>query len=79
VACGLSGHGFKFGPVVGEIIADLVTDGGTSHPIGPFDPRRLAPRPPRERTCNEPNGEPIGPRQVRQVRQVRRVLGQQPS
>ena len=43
VACGFSGHGFKFVPVVGEIIADLVTDGRTAHPIGPFDPRRLAP------------------------------------
>ncbi len=46
VACGFSGHGFKFVPVVGEIIADLVTDGGTAHPIGPFDPRRLAPSAP---------------------------------
>ena len=43
MACGFSGHGFKFVPVVGEIIADLVTDGRTAHPIGPFDPRRLAP------------------------------------
>ncbi len=46
MACGFSGHGFKFVPVVAEIIADLVTDGGTSHPIGPFDPRRLAPSAP---------------------------------
>jgi len=43
VACGFSGHGFKFVPVVGEIMADLATDGGTSHPIALFDPRRLAP------------------------------------
>ena len=42
VACGFSGHGFKFAPVVGEIVADLATDGGTSHPIALFDPRRLA-------------------------------------
>ena len=27
VACGFSGHGFKFVPVVGEILADLATDG----------------------------------------------------
>jgi sarcosine oxidase len=46
VACGFSGHGFKFVPVVGEIIADLATDGGTSHPIALFDPRRLAPSAP---------------------------------
>jgi sarcosine oxidase len=42
VACGFSGHGFKFVPVVGEIVADLATDGGTSHPIALFDPRRAA-------------------------------------
>jgi glycine/D-amino acid oxidase-like deaminating enzyme len=38
--CGFSGHGFKFVPVVGEILADLVTSGSTAHPIGLFDPRR---------------------------------------
>ncbi|BBY26777.1 N-methyl-L-tryptophan oxidase [Mycolicibacterium sediminis] len=41
VACGFSGHGFKFVPVVGEVLADLATDGSTTHPIGLFDPRRL--------------------------------------
>jgi sarcosine oxidase len=41
VACGFSGHGFKFVPVVGEILADLATTGTTAHPIGLFDPRRL--------------------------------------
>ena len=41
VACGFSGHGFKFVPVVGEILADLAIDGATSHPISLFDPRRL--------------------------------------
>jgi sarcosine oxidase len=40
VACGFSGHGFKFVPVVGEILADLATTGTTQHPIGLFDPRR---------------------------------------
>ncbi len=40
VACGFSGHGFKFVPVVGEILADLATEGTTRHPIGLFDPRR---------------------------------------
>ncbi|MGC5022238.1 N-methyl-L-tryptophan oxidase [Micromonospora sp. DT47] len=40
VACGFSGHGFKFVPVVGEILADLATSGATPHPIGLFDPRR---------------------------------------
>ncbi|MCV7168472.1 N-methyl-L-tryptophan oxidase [Mycobacterium manitobense] len=41
VACGFSGHGFKFVPVVGEILADLATEGTTRHPITLFDPRRL--------------------------------------
>ena len=41
VACGFSGHGFKFVPVVGEILADLVADGATRHPIALFDPARL--------------------------------------
>jgi sarcosine oxidase len=42
VACGFSGHGFKFVPVVGEILADLATTGTTAHPIGLFDPHRPA-------------------------------------
>jgi sarcosine oxidase len=42
VACGFSGHGFKFVPVVGEILADLALTGATDHPIGLFDPRRPA-------------------------------------
>jgi sarcosine oxidase len=41
VACGFSGHGFKFVPVVGEILADLVVEGTTKHPIGMFDPARF--------------------------------------
>ena len=32
VACGFSGHGFKFVPIVGEILADLAIDGVTGHP-----------------------------------------------
>jgi sarcosine oxidase len=41
IACGFSGHGFKFVPVVGEVLADLATTGATDHPIGLFDPARL--------------------------------------
>ncbi|MEV6342413.1 N-methyl-L-tryptophan oxidase [Actinoplanes sp. NPDC051851] len=41
VGCGFSGHGFKFVPVVGEILADLATTGTTKHDIGLFDPRRF--------------------------------------
>ncbi|MBY0229861.1 MAG: N-methyl-L-tryptophan oxidase [Gemmataceae bacterium] len=36
VAAGFSGHGFKFAPVVGEILADLALEGGTRWPIGLF-------------------------------------------
>ncbi len=41
IACGFSGHGFKFAPVVGEILADLATAGATSHPIELFSPLRF--------------------------------------
>ncbi|GLU49188.1 N-methyl-L-tryptophan oxidase [Nocardiopsis ansamitocini] len=40
VACGFSGHGFKFVPVIGEILADLAVEGTTRHPIALFDARR---------------------------------------
>jgi sarcosine oxidase len=33
-ACGLSGHGFKFTSVLGEVLADLALAGGTAAPIG---------------------------------------------
>ncbi|MCC6676550.1 MAG: N-methyl-L-tryptophan oxidase [Phycisphaerales bacterium] len=33
LACGFSGHGFKFAPVMGEILADLALDGDTDHAI----------------------------------------------
>jgi sarcosine oxidase len=33
-ACGFSGHGYKFAPVIGEVMADLVERGRTEHPIG---------------------------------------------
>jgi sarcosine oxidase len=38
-----SGHGFKFCPVVGEIVADLIERGETQHPIGLFRFARLKP------------------------------------
>ena len=37
-----SGHGFKFVPVIGEVVADLVTSGSTRFDISPFDPMRFA-------------------------------------
>jgi monomeric sarcosine oxidase len=33
LAAGLSGHGFKFAPVLGKALADLALDGGTELPI----------------------------------------------
>jgi sarcosine oxidase len=42
VAAGFSGHGFKFAPVVGEILADLVETGRTQHPISRFRLTRFA-------------------------------------
>ena len=32
VACGFSGHGFKFASVIGEVLADLAIDGKTALP-----------------------------------------------
>jgi sarcosine oxidase len=42
VAGGFSGHGFKFAPVVGEVLADLVETGRTRWPIGMFSFARLS-------------------------------------
>ncbi len=36
IAAGFSGHGFKFAPVIGEILADLCIDGRTRHGIERF-------------------------------------------
>lgn len=33
VACGFSGHGYKFAPVMGEALADLALEGGSDLPI----------------------------------------------
>ena len=44
IACGFSGHGFKFAPVMGEVLADLVQHGRTSQPIGFLGLNRFNPR-----------------------------------
>jgi sarcosine oxidase len=36
VASPCSGHGFKFAPAIGEILADLATTGATAHDISRF-------------------------------------------
>jgi sarcosine oxidase len=41
VACGFSGHGFKFATTVGEIMADLAEYGKTKHDIAMFSARRF--------------------------------------
>jgi sarcosine oxidase len=42
VASPCSGHGFKFASVIGEILADLATDGGSRFDLAPFSLSRLA-------------------------------------
>lgn len=37
-----SGHGFKFGPAIGELVADLVADGRTRADLSPFSVSRLS-------------------------------------
>jgi len=45
IAAGFSGHGFKFAPVVGAVLADLITSGRTAAPIGFLGARRATLRP----------------------------------
>ena len=42
-ASACSGHGFKFAPVVGEILADLVLDGRSDWPVEAFRADRFGP------------------------------------
>lgn len=44
IACGFSGHGFKFASVIGEALADLALDGKTNLPIGFLSLKRFAGR-----------------------------------
>jgi monomeric sarcosine oxidase len=46
IATGLSGHGFKLTPVLGEALADIVSDGRTKLPIEFLSPERAALSPP---------------------------------
>lgn len=41
IACGFSGHGFKFVSVAGEILAELSIDGKTTQPIGFLNAKRF--------------------------------------
>ena len=41
VACGLTGHGMPYAPVIGEMFADRIAgESSASLPLAPFDPRR---------------------------------------
>ncbi len=41
IGCGFSGHGFKFGPVIGEALAELALEGSTKLPVDFLSARRL--------------------------------------
>jgi len=41
LACGFSGHGYKFASVIGEILADLAIDGTSRHRIQKFELARF--------------------------------------
>ncbi|MCA8923114.1 MAG: N-methyl-L-tryptophan oxidase [Planctomycetes bacterium] len=42
LVAGLSGHGYKFAPVLGEVLAELALDGATRHEVGFLSPTRFA-------------------------------------
>lgn len=42
---GFSGHGFKFGPILGEILRELALTGGSSHDLSLFNLQRFAAQP----------------------------------
>jgi sarcosine oxidase len=42
VVSACSGHGFKFAPVMGDIVADLLLEGGTRRDISRFSLQRFA-------------------------------------
>ncbi len=41
-AFGFCGHGFELAPLIGDIVAQLATQGATNHPIAAFAPDRFA-------------------------------------
>jgi sarcosine oxidase subunit beta len=47
MACGLTGHGLPYAPILGLLLAELIATGeATTLPLAPFDPRRYAGRSP---------------------------------
>lgn len=48
LACGLTGHGLPYAPILGQLLAELIVEGSPSTlPLEPFDPRRYAGAPAR--------------------------------
>ena len=45
IACGFSGHGFKFASALGETLSELVIDGRTSLPMAFLGLKRFAVKP----------------------------------
>lgn len=43
MATGCSGHGVMHSPAIGELVAELILDGGASMDISPLDPARFTP------------------------------------
>jgi glycine/D-amino acid oxidase-like deaminating enzyme len=62
LACGLTGHGLPYAPILGALIAELISSGATTTlSLAPFDPHRYA-GPARPPTWREPfEAEPRGP------------------
>ena len=57
-AFGFSAHGFQLGPIVGAILADLITRGGTDLPIDPFRIGRFQARPPAVQAASTSDPDP---------------------
>jgi sarcosine oxidase len=62
VGCGTSGHGFKFGPLLGEVLADLAEGTAPRFDLRPFRIERIHPMDPIERaTGSSPPTRPDRP------------------
>lgn len=58
VGCGTSGHGFKFGPLLGELLADLADGTVPRFDLGPFRIDRHDPEAPEARSEHDPDESP---------------------
>ena len=44
VAAGFSGHGFALGPVIGKLLAELISEGATSAELSRDEHKQVSPR-----------------------------------